>query len=91
MNHCQKPGHENYNHSIAATIMSEVIKTLMEEKDDNGDYKYGGKNELILYSMHEAVNSSIAADLWSNGRCQQSPDEESIEALSASVEADQYI
>ena len=63
MKHCKLPGYENYDVKKAAWIMSEIIKTLMENPE------YGGKNVLVLYSMHEAVKSKIAQNLWEDGEC----------------------
>ena len=65
MKHCKIDGYEKYDHKIAATIMSEVIKTLME------DPNYGGKNAFVLYTMDQAVRSPIAKNLWENGKCEQ--------------------
>ena len=65
MQHCKYNGYEDYDVDIAALIMSEVIKTLME------DPEYGGKYEFVLYSMYEAVRSPIAKRLWEEGECNQ--------------------
>jgi len=61
--HCKVPGHENFDLDKAATIMAEVMKTIMENP------KYGGPNKLVHYSMYEAVRSKAAADYWENGKC----------------------
>jgi hypothetical protein len=63
MHHCKLPGYEAYDLDKTALIMSEVMKTLME------DPEYGGKSKATLYSMYEAVRSSIAEDYWKNGEC----------------------
>jgi hypothetical protein len=63
MKHCQYAGYENYDHKEAAKVMSEVLKTLMEHPE------YGGRNEDVLYSMYQAVSSSIAKELWEEGEC----------------------
>jgi hypothetical protein len=63
MHQCKVPGFENYDLDKAATIMSEVMKTVMENA------KYGGPNKLVHYSMYEAVRSKTAQDYWDNGKC----------------------
>lgn len=65
MQYCKYNGYEDYNVDVAAWIMSEVIKTLMEDPD------HGGKNEFVLYSMYIAVRSPIAKRLWEEGECNQ--------------------
>ncbi|NTV92414.1 MAG: DUF1353 domain-containing protein [Chlorobiaceae bacterium] len=74
MKQCRLPGYEQYNHRIAADIMAEVMKTLME------DPRYGGRNKLVHYSMYKAVSSSIAEESWENGACHQ-PGDRSIDAF----------
>lgn len=66
MKHCSLPGHERYNHHIAATVMAEVMKTMM----------VGGKvavDEPTLNSMYLAVNSPIAEAAWNKGKCEPPP------------------
>jgi hypothetical protein len=63
MHKCKLPGYEAYDLDKTAWIMSEVIKTLME------DPEYGGKSKFALYSMYEAVRSDIAKFVWKNGEC----------------------
>lgn len=63
MNHCGLSGHEDYDVTEAAQVMSEVIKTLMEQQPEIP------ANRFVLYSMHEAVSSPIAAQLWDKGTC----------------------
>lgn len=63
MHQCKVPGYEDYDLEKAATIMSEVMKTIMENP------KYGGPNKLVHYSMYEAVRSKVAQDYWDNGKC----------------------
>ncbi len=63
MKHCRIAGYEAYDLDKAATVMAEVMKTVMENP------KYGGPNKLVLYSMYEAVRSSIAKGYWDNGTC----------------------
>lgn len=64
--HCKIPGYERYDVEDAAWIMSEVMKTMMEEPKI-------GVHKLTLYSMFEAVRSPIAKDLWDTGKCEQPP------------------
>ncbi len=65
MGQCKLPGHENYDVEKAGLIMSEVIKTLMENPD------YGAKNKLVLYSIYKAVVSPIAHYVWNEVECDQ--------------------
>jgi hypothetical protein len=64
MKHCKVPGYEKYDLDKAATIMAEVMKTVMENP------KYGGPNKLVHYSMYEAVRSQTAKDYWDMGTCE---------------------
>jgi hypothetical protein len=68
MKQCQIPGHEIYTHSSAADVMAEVMKTMMVSGKVDVD-------KPTLWSMHAAVSSSIAADLWNNGKCNPPPPE----------------
>jgi len=63
MKQCKIPGFEKYDLEKAATIMAEIMKTLMK------DPRFGGENKLALYSMHEGVVSKTARDYWDNGSC----------------------
>lgn len=63
MKHCKVPGHESLDLETAATIMAEVMKTLMEKPN------FGGPNKLVHYSMYEAVRSKAAAEYWNTGTC----------------------
>ena len=63
MKHCKVAGYENYDLDKAATVMAEVMKTVMENP------KYGGPNKLVHYSMYEAVRSKAAQDYWDKGVC----------------------
>jgi hypothetical protein len=67
MHHCKLDGYERYDLEKAAWVLSEIIKTLME------DPKYGEKDVLVLYSMYEAVRSPVAEKLWREGACEQLP------------------
>ena len=62
MKQCRIEGYARYDHEQAATILAEVMKTMMELKKVERD-------TLTLLSMYAAVNSSIAEDLWNNGPC----------------------
>ena len=63
MKQCKIAGYENYDLEKAATIMAEVMKTVMENP------KYGGPNKLVHYSMYEAVRSKEAQNYWDTGKC----------------------
>lgn len=69
MHHCQYEGHERYDVHEAALVMSEVLKTMREDKPEDGPSKF------VIYSMFLAVDSSIASSLWDNGKCQTPPAE----------------
>lgn len=62
MKHCKMAGVEKYDHRVAATVMAEVVKTLMETKKVD-------VAKLTLLSMYEAVDSSIAKTYWDQGAC----------------------
>lgn len=64
---CKLPGHEKLTLEDAATVLAEVLKTVMENP------KYGGPNKLVHYSMYEAVRSPVAKDYWENGKCSTLP------------------
>lgn len=66
MKHCGIPGNEKYDHDIAATVMAEVMKTMMES----------GKVEVAkstVYAMYEAVDSRYGKSYWDNGKCELPP------------------
>ncbi len=63
MQHCNLEGRRDYDVQEAAQVLSEVIKTLMERQEQIP------ANPFVLYSMHEAVRSPIAARLWDHGSC----------------------
>lgn len=75
MHHCQLPGHEKYSVDDAAWIMSEIMRTMMQNY---------GNDKFTLYTMFEAVNSPIAAKLWEEGKCEQPP--MSLQGLTPKVE-----
>lgn len=62
MKQCRIEGYARYDHEKAATVLAEVMKTMMEMKKVETD-------KLTLLSMFAAVNSSIAEDLWNNSPC----------------------
>ena len=66
MKHCAIPGFERYNHHIAATVMAEVMKTMM------GSGKVAVDQPTLL-SMYLAVDSPIAESLWNKGKCEPPP------------------
>ena len=63
MQNCKLPGYEKYSVEEAATIMSEVMKTMMESPG----FDYGSKT--TVYLMYQAVQTQPARDAWSDGRC----------------------
>ena len=62
-NHCNVEEYADYSLKESGLVLSEVIKTMME------DEKYGGKNEIVLYSVYLAVTSEVAEELWNSGSC----------------------
>jgi Protein of unknown function (DUF1353) len=62
MKHCAIAGHVNYDHKVAAQIMAETMKTMMEKNKVPQD-------KLTLLSMHAAVSSDIAKKHWDAGQC----------------------
>lgn len=64
---CKLMGHEKLTLDDSATILAEVLKTVMENP------KFGGPNKLVHYSMYEAVRSNVAKDYWDNGKCTTLP------------------
>jgi hypothetical protein len=66
MKHCTIPGYEKYTYRDAASVMAEVMKTMMENKRVEVD-------KATLMSMHLAVSSPIAAKFWNEGTCVPPP------------------
>ena len=62
MRHCQLPGYEKYTLDEAAWVMSEVMKTMMEQDEEVPTDK------LALYAMFEAVRSPMAVTLWNQSK-----------------------
>ncbi len=61
---CEYDGFEKYDYKIAADILAEVIKTMMEQKEQFE------QNTLAFYSIYKAVSSPVAKNLWENGECE---------------------
>lgn len=66
---CHVGGYEKYTLQDAAQIMSECIKTLMEEQPTVVD-----KNPTRLYRMNLAVKSFVAKHSWNEGECRIPPE-----------------
>ena len=62
-NHCDIEEYKKYSLSESGLVLSEVIKTMME------DGRYGERNATVLYSVYLAVTSKIAEGVWNNGTC----------------------
>jgi hypothetical protein len=77
MQDCELPGHEKYDFKDSAIIMSEVMKTLLE----NPDFDYGDKKSMYL--MYKAVLTEPARKSWNDRNCV--PEDESVkwEAMDA--------
>jgi hypothetical protein len=63
MQDCKEKGYEKYSIESAATIMSEVMKTMMETPE----FDYGSKR--TVYLMCKAVQTQPARDAWEDGIC----------------------
>lgn len=66
MKQCGLPGNDKYNYEIAATVMAEVMKTMMETKKVD-------VAKLTLLAMYEAVDSNVAKTYWDTGKCELPP------------------
>jgi hypothetical protein len=66
VHHCQYDGFKKYSYKDAASIMSEIMKTMMVLKKVEVD-------RLTLWSMHAAVASPIAEKQWDSGKCNPPP------------------
>jgi hypothetical protein len=73
VHNCRLPGYEKYSLDEAATIMSEVMKTMMETPG----FDYGDKT--VVYMMYEAVRTPPARQAWDDGTC-QNPDARALAA-----------
>lgn len=63
MQHCEIDGYDEYDVKTAAIVMSEVMKTLMEQPD----FDYGSKQSMYL--MYKAVMSEPARSSWEKRDC----------------------
>jgi len=63
MQNCKLGEYQDYTLKDAATVMSEVMRTLMETPDFN----YGSKTSMYL--MYEAVQTAPAREAWDHGKC----------------------
>lgn len=68
MQDCQWPGYDQYTIEDAAMIMSEVMKTMMEDPS----FDYGDKT--AVYMMYHAVKSPLAQKAWDDHHCPDIPD-----------------
>jgi hypothetical protein len=66
MHHCRIEEYAHYTVDDAAWIMTETMKTMIEE---NGGPSPG--EDFVVYSMFEAVRSPFAVSVWNNGTCDQ--------------------
>jgi hypothetical protein len=64
---CGLVGHKEYTYTLkdAATVMSEIMKTLMESPR----FPYGSKTSMYL--MYEAVQTAPAREAWEHGECKK--------------------
>lgn len=63
MQDCELPGYTKYDLETAATIMSEVMKTLIEDPM----FDYG--DESSMYLMYKAVQTEPARTAWEDRNC----------------------
>jgi hypothetical protein len=77
--HCGYPEAQNHTVYTSADVLSECIKTLMEndEKRARKQNQPGGslKSPTLLFTIDRAVRSKVAQDLWDRGKCQKPPQE----------------
>ncbi len=78
MQDCMLEGHEDFTLKEAAIVMSEVMKTLME----NPDFDYGSVQSM--YAMYKAVQTAPAEAAWNDRNCEPVP---SLFLLSAEPDA----
>lgn len=69
MQDCELPGNEDYTVQEAALIMSEVMKTMMEDPS----FDYGDKQ--TVYLMYLAVQTAPAKAAWNDHTCTELPDD----------------
>jgi hypothetical protein len=77
---CKLSGHDRYSFEETATILSEVIKTLMEHPNPA---KRMVRDEGTLAAIHAAVSSSFARDVWNGDVCRMPPERAATEAAEA--------
>lgn len=63
MQDCELPGYEKFDIETAAMVMSEVMKTLIEDPEFN----YGNKSSMYL--MFKAVQTEPARLAWEDRKC----------------------
>jgi hypothetical protein len=63
MQDCKLPGYEKYDLKTAAMVMSEVMKTLLEDPG----FDYGDKSSMYL--MYKAVQTESARHAWDERNC----------------------
>jgi hypothetical protein len=61
--YCKIPGYDRYDHHVAASVMAEVMKTMMQSGKVAVD-------KPTLLSMYLAVDSPVAESQWNTGQCQ---------------------
>jgi Protein of unknown function (DUF1353) len=67
MRACKLPGYEAYSLQLAAQVLSEVMKTLLQLPG----FDYGSRTSMFL--MYLAVQSAPARRAWDLGRCIEAP------------------
>jgi hypothetical protein len=78
MQDCKEEGYDRYSLEDAATIMSEVMKTMMESPG----FDYGSKT--TMYSMYRAVLTQQARDAWVDAKC-LTPDARTLSVIPDAV------
>jgi Protein of unknown function (DUF1353) len=63
---CKLEGYEKFDLNIAADVMGEIIKTMME----TGKVE---KDPVVVDLMTSAVRSKFAKEQWDGGRCNPAP------------------
>jgi hypothetical protein len=77
---CKMADHDRYGFEDTATILAEIIKTLMEHPDPK---KRMERDEGTLFAIHAAVSSPIAREVWNGSTCQMPPERAATEAAAA--------
>jgi hypothetical protein len=77
--HCDYPEAKNHTVYTSADVLSECIKTLMEDDEKRAlkNHQKGSslKSPGLLFTIDRAVRSAIARNLWDQGTCQNPPEE----------------